>query len=763
MVVPSDSENANGPAHQAQSGSDGNGESAHGADSLDLVAQRSDDSAERMEEHEWVPAKAIAVSALQSEPVTTTLLNDEESTVTIKVDASIQNLRVEEPDLLSASDEPVLGELFADQFKIELLLGKGGMSKVYKAEDRKLSRIVAIKTLHSHLLEQEESVKRFKREASSVADLEHDCIVRVYEWDISKGGTPFIVMQYLEGITLDALIEQVGKLSYERSVPIFLQIAEAFGHAHTKGVIHRDLKPSNVVLRNKEGNEDSVCIVDFGLAKFLPHSNKTSASLSATGDIFGSPPYMSPEQCRGTKIDARSDIYSMGCLMYEVLTGTAPLVGESAISTVMMQISDVPVALNNYANVPPTLEALILRMLEKEPDKRPQSMSEVAAELRHFQQLQLSGLEFKPTELTVQFHQSVTRHKNRFLISSAIAFAVVAAVLFSLYKWVDNWADARLVPFFMASIIGVLIVFPLIKLFVLNQRMQVKELDGVIPGLRWTEEEHEKVPITEELRQEADAVVTALASGTADDASWQLERLRKTFDAILFGKQFDDAELRLNHAVEVLQKKGEDKSERYFLVKELLGDVSFQKGNYARAEGLYRESAYHRDGPRSDTRGVELKLADSLYRQSRFSDAQTLYSACLFAANRLGVQRDKAYALQLSRLGDCYLQMGSFRQAEEQYASAMTLWKELSVPTNKNLAYIKYAYTMAKRFMPMKADKSFALAVRELKEDYGTSSIHHVAALKLYANHLWRDKKFVTALRQLNDAQASGEDPRRTG
>lgn len=696
------------------------------------------------------------------------LESDEAATVVLQSDGKEEDktlpvVREAEEALVPiiASDEAAEGVLFAEHFQIDTLLGKGGMSKVYKAEDTRLKRIVAIKTLLPHLMEQEGSVLRFRREARSISDLKHDGIVQVYELGITKASSPFIVMEYLEGTPLDELIDQVGKVSYERAVPIFIQIAEAFEHAHAKGVIHRDLKPSNVVLRKNGSRPDSVCVVDFGLAKFMPHANKDSTSLTTSGDIFGSPPYMSPEQCQGGKIDARADIYSFGCLMYEVLTGTPPLVGETPIATVMKQVTELPSALNKYANVPPTLEALILKCLEKDPEKRQQSMTAVLADLRHFANLQEAGLEFKPTDLSVQFHQKVTRNKT--WIYGLIALAVAVLLAYSWwYLWLTEYYGYEFTPRLITStivfaILGGMIGFPLYKLYELHRKMQVQELDDDVPRLAWVVPQTACDLTLEKVKEDTSSIVSSITGGTAGNGDQDLSQLKTMFQSLVLLGEFEEAEERCSDAIDALKERGEDKSALAYMFKEALGDASLAKGSFAMAEALYREAAYTSDlkqRSEKDGRMVELKLADSLYLQGRFADAQTLYNACLFATNRLGEPRDSEYAVRLSKLGDCYLQMGSYKQAEEQYAIAIPLWTDLGDAANKNLAYVKYAYTMAKRFKPMKADRTFALAVREIKEIFGPNSAQHIAALKLYASHLWRDGRRIEAYNQRKDADA---------
>jgi tetratricopeptide (TPR) repeat protein len=554
-------------------------------------------------------------------------------------------------------------------------------------------------------------------------------------------------MEFLEGAPFDSVIADAGKLNYARAVPIFMQIADAFAHAHGKGVIHRDLKPSNVILRTKAQTGDSVCVVDFGLAKFTQDSGMETTSLTTTGHIFGSPPYMSPEQCRGEKLDVRADIYSLGCLMYEALTGRPPLEAESSVATVVKQLTDLPAPLNKFANVPPTLEALVLKALEKEPGKRQQSMIELSDELKSFVGLMKSGLEYKPIELTLQIQEQWNRHTK--VIATLLGGAAIVLLItwLSWYQWLTQWHGYEFVPRLFASLfVLILIGFSAYKLWQLDLKMRARELDSLVPALKWLEEPAllgigDGMPAA---RRIAECVENA-----SEDGALVASEIRDAARVLISGGKFDDVAFGAGQGLEILKKKNDDtQSFASVALKEVLADALSAKGEHSRAEAIYREVAYpiKPTDLEIETRNIELKLADSLYRQSRFADAQTLYSCCLFAANRLGVERDRDYTLRLSRLGDCYLNIDSFKLAEENYVSAMALWKELGHNANKSLAFIKYAYTSNKRFMPVKADTSFAAAVAQIKESFGANTVQYEAAVKLYASLLWKEGALLPAI-----------------
>lgn len=216
------------------------------------------------------------------------------------------------------------GRKMIDKYEIFEPIGRGGKSVVFKARDSETQKIVACKLLLPQLLDDERNTKRFKQEAIAAKRLEHPNINSVSDFGEWRGQL-YMIMEYLEGMSLAELIEKQGKLSINQAVPIFVQIANGCAYAHGKNIIHRDLKPSNVLLTQKNGQNDFVKIIDFGIAKIMSDSTIAGTKLTRTGEVFGSPLYMSPEQCMGHVVDQTSDIYSLGTLMYEALTGRPPL------------------------------------------------------------------------------------------------------------------------------------------------------------------------------------------------------------------------------------------------------------------------------------------------------------------------------------------------------------------------------------------------------------------------------------------------------
>ncbi|HEY9715465.1 MAG TPA: serine/threonine-protein kinase, partial [Chroococcales cyanobacterium] len=248
--------------------------------------------------------------------------------------------------LVNVVQDPLIGTTLAGNYEIMEVIGHGGMGVVYKARHALMDRIVAIKMLQANLISDSMSVKRFQQESKAASRISHPHVITVYDFGISPQGQPYIVMDFLQGLSLADVIKNEGQVSVERTIKILSQACDALDHAHKQGVVHRDLKPTNVVLINYDDDQDFVKVVDFGVAKLMEQSGAEGQRLTQAGEVCGSPVYMSPEQCTGLELDARSDIYSMGIVIYETLTGKLPLLGKTMVETMSKHISEMPLAFN---------------------------------------------------------------------------------------------------------------------------------------------------------------------------------------------------------------------------------------------------------------------------------------------------------------------------------------------------------------------------------------------------------------------------------
>jgi eukaryotic-like serine/threonine-protein kinase len=279
-----------------------------------------------------------------------------------------------------------IGKEIAGQFRILQRIGSGGMGAVYKAEQPDMNRFVAIKILHPKYVSRPDLVSRFRREARAMSHLSHPNTARVYMYGQLEDNACYIVMEYLEGKNLAQVTRAEGKLEPARAVNIMVQVCGALEEAHRQGMVHRDLKPENIFLTSQGGIADFPKVLDFGLAKVTQREMRPgSLILTQEGMVFGTPEFMSPEQARGQQLDARSDIYSLGCILYEMLTGKLPFDAAQPMDYLALQIRGTPIPLGERIaglNLPEGLDKVVMKTIEKDPDNRYPSAADFAHALK---------------------------------------------------------------------------------------------------------------------------------------------------------------------------------------------------------------------------------------------------------------------------------------------------------------------------------------------------------------------------------------------
>ncbi len=279
-----------------------------------------------------------------------------------------------------------IGKEIAGQFRVVQRIGSGGMGAVYKAEQPEMNRFVAVKILHPKYVSRPDLVSRFRREARAMSHLSHPNTARVFMYGQLEDGACYIVMEYLEGKNLAQVTRTEGMLQPARAANIMVQVCGALEEAHRQGMVHRDLKPENIFLTTQGGIADFPKVLDFGLAKVTQREMRPgSLILTQEGMVFGTPEFMSPEQARGQPLDARSDIYSLGCILYEMLTGKLPFDASQPMDYLALQIRGTPIPLDKRIaklTFPPGLGEVVMKTIAKEPDERFPSAADFAMALK---------------------------------------------------------------------------------------------------------------------------------------------------------------------------------------------------------------------------------------------------------------------------------------------------------------------------------------------------------------------------------------------
>jgi serine/threonine-protein kinase len=312
--------------------------------------------------------------------------------------------------------------LLGDRYELEGVVGRGGMAEVYRARDIRLDRVVAIKTLRADLARDQTFQARFRREAQSAASLNNPSIVAVYDTgeDLSTGvPVPYIVMEYVDGRTVRDLLIEGHRLLPERALEIISGVLRALEYSHQAGIVHRDIKPGNVMV-TRTGD---VKVMDFGIARAM---SDAQATMTQTAQVIGTAQYLSPEQARGERVDSRSDLYSTGCLMYELLTGRPPFTGDSPVAIAYQHVRENPIPPSRLdPDVPPWADAIVLKAMAKSPNERYQTAAEMQADIqRAASGMQVAAMVPPPTRADYYGYQDRTARMGPQAMMGAAATSV---------------------------------------------------------------------------------------------------------------------------------------------------------------------------------------------------------------------------------------------------------------------------------------------------------------------------------------------------
>ena len=283
-----------------------------------------------------------------------------------------------------ATPDDYTGKTVANKYRVEQMIGEGGMGKVYKATQISLDKPVVLKVLRQALLGDERTVARFKLEAKAASRLNHPNAISVLDFGQADDGAMYIAMEFVQGKDLHHILSREWPLPENRVIRLMSQVLSALSDAHSAGVIHRDLKPENIMVEQRRGDPDFVKVLDFGIAKIIDGSNDEGPALTRAGFVCGTPEYMSPEQARGAQLDHRSDLYAVGVMTYQLVAGVLPFDSDNAVGFATKHLTEIPQTPSKRrpeARVSPAMERLIMKSLAKNPDDRPQTAEQFRAEL----------------------------------------------------------------------------------------------------------------------------------------------------------------------------------------------------------------------------------------------------------------------------------------------------------------------------------------------------------------------------------------------
>jgi serine/threonine protein kinase len=642
--------------------------------------------------------------------------------------------------IISNRMDALVGVTLAQRYELKSFIGQGGMSVVYKAADKMLGKTVAVKLLLPHLVSDPISFQRFQQEARAASSLSHTNIVTIYDFGAGEDNVPYIVMDYLEGTPLNDAIKMLRGLALERSIAIFVQIADALQCAHNNNVLHRDLKPSNVLLIHQNPLVDVVKLVDFGIAKLIPQDGGESLHLTKTGEVFGSPFYMSPEQCRGEKVDARADIYSMGCLMYEVIAGKPPIVGGNLMETLYKQLKEVPPSFSEACpdkKVPEKLEAIVFKSLHKEPSMRHQSMNELASELHQFlDEMEagwLTNAKLKLELLRLKIAPFVGRERKLlWLLSAAVVVAGLLAVQYlSIY-----FKDTREPPPRAASAWTVNEIPP-----------KEKSSYGTTVGM-----------------MQRNLKAYGLTEGKDSPRYLNCEQ----FLALAHEENghFREAAPHRKHIFDSLKETDGEKSDDTLDAQWNYAKTLAKSGDWVAAADVYSD-LYPKVAARAELQDpnamkksestthamfthIAEGLANALYASERYGEAVTYYETLLKEFKKFKETRDGQAARRaaiLCRLGDCYRLRGLYPQSEKAYEEALKVWKEDNqnsgslIATTRLLGFVHFQQDHYKR-----ARYLYETALPQMQAELGESNPDVIAALREYSQLMWKKGNYLTSL-----------------
>jgi serine/threonine protein kinase len=649
------------------------------------------------------------------------------SAETVTSESDEDTIKTTEPTADKTAEEkiPYIGTILRDKYEITELVGGGGAGLVFKAKCIGSDAVFAVKMVSPQVSFRADSSARFSREAQSAGLLDHPNIVAVHDFGTSKDGALYLIMDFVNGVNLDDEIKARDGLSLEELIDVFVQVCRGVEHAHARGIVHRDLKPGNIMLTKAKDGTTKVKVVDFGLAKAVANEPGLE-KLTQTGEVFGTPSYMSPEQCRGEPIDFRSDIYSMGALIFEALTGGPPFVGKDPLHTIMKQINDAPPKLPPIGPTPDVqsgLQRTVLKALAKNPDQRYQTMGELRQDLEELFGTKKSAAKRAATSWDIirlrciGVIERAGRHKRLLIIAVPTCLILGASITVAsqLLTPLPNLVSANTNAWSMTKKLPSNTVKPQEVLFtelylsrlnegagVLSPKYQqaLKELADYYMGAQQYDKAEEQLRKLVQIHIKADGPSCLLTGTTLKDLA----------DCLYYQGKLDPAETAYSRAVKIM--------------KATLGTSS------------------------EDLAQPEARLAEILNKRGYYPESIELFGDALSLWDRYQMANTAEYALAVSNLADADVNDGKLADAEENLRRAASAWSKFNglEYRNASTALSRLATVLDKEKKYDEARQAYAEAVTATKKAFGPESLESAQILGTYSQFLFARGAFVPAI-----------------
>jgi serine/threonine protein kinase len=566
---------------------------------------------------------------------------------------------VSKDDLSLFGPVSLVGQTIAGRWDVVELIGEGNMSTVYRAEEQSTRKVIALKFIHRNITASVINPKRLEQQAKSLIALNHEHISNFYDIYLSPGHEVFLFCDYLPCETLEEVLSKCGHITFERAVNIFAQACDGIAYAHKQKILHRDIKPSNICLINDQFNADEVKVVDFGIMRLIldeSEETKSSQYITHTREIFGSVLYMSPEQCAGKKLDARSDIYSLGCVMYEAINGKPPFVGKNVMETAYKHMNDTPAPLN----APPAnsqlferYQAVVMRTLRKDPDDRYQSMANLRSDLEIL--MRASESDWQGNSFATRRAKILTGRK---LIASRFPWGLVASIIFG------------------CLLLGMLAIW-IVSLLGETDLEDYAKFDN---NLLWVESNSKAKNLPDDFSVQRSDMLESLDIVANSKTKFSKEYAEKLHDlCTLYFKagQYGDALEKLKELIDLQNKLPDTGSIAESDAR--LAVCYFWQSEFDQAAATSLDTLKYCKRTNKQELWAEAKalsiLGDVYTRKGDHEKAKETYLKLYGFCDHLKLKMPGDFAHTSAMLADAYRRLGKFPEAQEYYRNSMDWWQ----------------------------------------------------------------------------------------